>query len=166
MKKNISLIGMPAAGKSTVGVILAKYMNMNFIDTDILIQSNTGKKLSEIIEKRGMAEFCNIEEEIVSGIKAENSIIATGGSVVYGERGMAHLQKIGDIIYLETSLSAVEKRISGLEERGVVHKSGQSINDLYYERVPLYKKWCDFCVDTSTGKPEDVIGEIIKRIKA
>lgn len=165
MKKNLILIGMPAAGKSTVGVILAKYMNMDFLDTDILIQNKTGKKLSEIIEENGIDEFCRIEEEIVASIDCSSTIIATGGSVVYGEKAMAHLKKNGEIVYLETSLEAVEKRLENLEQRGVVNKNNSSVEDLYNERVPLYEKWADMNYSTSTGRPEDVVANIIKSLE-
>jgi len=164
MKKNLILIGMPAAGKSTVGVILAKYMNMDFLDTDILIQNKKGKKLSEIIEENGIDEFCRLEEEIVSAIDCNSTIIATGGSVVYGEKAMAHLKKNGKIVYLETSLEVVEKRLENLEQRGVVNKNNFSVADLYNERVPLYEKWADMNCSTSTGRPEDVVANIIKSL--
>lgn len=161
MFKNISLIGMPAAGKSTVGVILAKYMNMEFIDTDIIIQMEKGMRLHEIIDQQGLEKFCKTEGEIVSSIKADSAVIATGGSVVYSENAMKHLKNIGRIVYLETSFEVVEKRLMNLHDRGVVHRSDQSVLDLYEERVPLYEKWCDFTVDTSSGRPEDVVSRIM-----
>ena len=164
MKNNISLIGMPAAGKSTVGVILAKYMNMGFIDTDILIQTVKKKKLFEIIEESGLEKFCEIEGRIVSSIDTDSTVIATGGSVIYNDDAMKNLKENGKIIYLKTSYEAVAKRLQNLEERGVVHKNDQSVYDLYLERVPLYEKWSELTIDTSFGKPEDVVAEIMNKI--
>lgn len=164
MKNNISLIGMPAAGKSSVGVILAKYMNMNFVDTDILIQQEKGKMLFELINEFGLEGFCRIEEEVVSGINPDCCVIATGGSVVLSEKAMMNLKSIGEIVYIETPLHVVSKRLSDLNQRGVVYKKGQTIEDIYRERVPLYEKWADLKVDSSSGRPEDVMNAIIKTV--
>jgi shikimate kinase len=131
MTKNISLIGMPAAGKSSVGVILAKYLNMNFADTDIIIQQEKGKMLFELI------------------------------SVVLSSRAMEHLKSLGDVVYLEAPVDIVAKRLSDLNQRGVVYKKGQTIKDIFMERVPLYEKWADLKVDSSSGRPEDVMNFII-----
>lgn len=161
MSSNISLIGMPTAGKSTVGVILAKYINMNFLDTDLLIQQENNALLSDIIDKVGLNEFCKIEEKVVSSLDVESFVIATGGSVVYSHKAMTHLKNNGLIIYLKTDYSVVEQRLKDLSQRGVVFKQGQSVYDLYMERVPLYEKWADFSVDSGSGTPEDVVGRIL-----
>jgi shikimate kinase len=161
MTKNISLIGMPAAGKSSVGVILAKYLNMNFADTDIIIQQEKGKMLFELINEHGLEGFCRIEEEVVSSINLTNCVIATGGSVVLSSRAMEHLKSLGDVVYLEAPVDIVAKRLSDLNQRGVVYKKGQTIKDIFMERVPLYEKWADLKVDSSSGRPEDVMNFII-----
>lgn len=164
MKKNISLIGMPAAGKSSVGVILAKYLNMNFMDTDILIQQEKGKMLFELINEFGLEGFCKIEEEIVSQVNVSSCVIATGGSVVLSQKAMKHLKAIGKVIYLETSLKVVEQRLKDLNQRGVVYKKGQTIKDIYNERMPLYENWADIQVDSASGRPEDVMNLIINEV--
>ncbi|MDY0132031.1 MAG: shikimate kinase [Desulforegulaceae bacterium] len=164
MENNISLIGMPAAGKSSVGVILAKHMNMNFLDTDILIQQKKGKMLFELINEFGLEGFCRIEEEVVSSINLNGCVIATGGSVVLSTKAMKHLKSTGKIVYLETSMDVVSKRLSDLNQRGVVYKKGQTIKDIYEERVSLYEKWADFKIDSSLGRPEDVMNSIISTI--
>jgi len=164
MKNNISLIGMPAAGKSSVGVILAKYLNMNFMDTDILIQQEKGKMLFELINQFGLQGFCKIEEEIVSNINTSSCVIATGGSVVLSQKAMENLKSSGKLIYLETSFEVVEQRLKDLNQRGVVYKKGQSIKDIYNERVSLYENWADFKVDSGSGRPEDVMNLIINAV--
>lgn len=165
MGENIALIGMPAAGKSTVGVILAKYINKAFIDTDLLIQQKENALLSDIIDRVGLEAFCRIEEMVVSSVRAESAIIATGGSVVYSDAAMTNLKNTGKIVYLKTDYNIVEKRLSDLSQRGVVYKQGQSVLDLYNERVPLYEKWADFAVDSGSGTPEDVVQQILLKLK-
>jgi shikimate kinase len=164
MKKNIVLTGMPAAGKSTVGVILAKYTNMDFLDTDILIQQKTGKRLFEIMESSGVDEFCQIEENTVSEIDTQSCVIATGGSVVYSVKAMENLKKNGIIVWLKISPEQVEKRLKNLNQRGVVHKKGETVLDIYSQRLPLYEKWADISIDSGENRPEDVVNFIIKEL--
>lgn len=144
---NIILIGMPGCGKSTVGVVLAKVLGYRFIDADLLIQEREDRLLSEIIEEAGSEGFNQIENEVNSSINADKSVIATGGSVVYGKEAMAHLSEIGVIIYLRLPLGELENRLGDLVERGISMKEDQTLKDLYEERTPLYEQYADLTVD-------------------
>ncbi len=158
---NIILIGMPGAGKSTVGVVLAKNMGYHFVDSDLVIQAETGKLLSEIIEEKGLDGFKDIEDEVNAGIEAEKTVISTGGSVVYCEKAMAHFSDIGKIVYLDVSYEALQKRLGDLNKRGVAIKEGYTLKDLYNERKPLYEKYAD--IQIHVGKKN--IPQTIKAIK-
>ena len=145
-KNNIVLIGMPGVGKSTVGVILAKVMGYQFLDADLLIQQQEGKLLKEIIAEVGTDGFIEVENRVNASIDSSKTIIATGGSVVYGREAMEHLKSIGTIVYLEVPFSVLEKRLSDIKGRGVVLKDGQTLYDLYMERTPLYEKYADVSI--------------------
>ena len=136
---NIILIGMPGVGKSTLGVVLAKVLGFQFIDADLLIQEQERKKLHQIIKEVGINGFMEIENQVNASIEAERSVIATGGSVVYCRQAMSHLKENGTVVYLKVSLSTLEKRLGNLKRRGVILKKGQTLKDLYEERVPLYE---------------------------
>lgn len=148
-KNNIVLIGMPGAGKSTLGVVLAKILNKNFIDADLLIQGQCDKTLQKIIDAMGPEGFIAIENEVLSEIETANTVIATGGSAIYSDAAMRHLAAIGTIVYLEISYESLIARLSDLEERGVVLKGGvsMSLRDLYEEREPLYRQYADITVN-------------------
>lgn len=148
-KNNIILIGMPGVGKSTVGVVLAKILGYHFVDTDLVIQDKTGKLLKDLIAENGTEGFIKLEEEINAQIEAEKSIIAPGGSVIYGPKAMEHFKEIGTVVYLKASYEMIESRLSNLEGRGVVLKEGQTLRDLYNERSVLYEKYADITVDES-----------------
>ena len=163
MRENIILIGMPASGKSTVGVILAKVIGYDFIDTDLLIQRRTGKRLKTIIREQGIDGFLSVENAVCAGVEAEHAVIATGGSAVYGAEGMAHLKSIGQIVYLETDFAVLEKRLRSIRQRGVVIRQGQTLRSLYEERVPLYEKYADLVIKEKNGSSEDVVAEIVRR---
>ena len=139
---NITLIGMPGVGKSTIGVVLAKVLGYQFLDSDLLIQKQEKRRLSEIIEEEGYRGFQEVENRVNAAIDVENTIIATGGSVVYCEEAMEHLKSIGTVVYLKLSLQALSKRLGNLKGRGV-----QTLADLYDERTPLYEKYADIVVD-------------------
>ena len=145
MKDNIILIGMPGAGKSTVGVVLAMALGYNFVDSDLVIQKETGKRLFEIIDEVGIDEFLNIENRINAAISVEKSVVATGGSVIYGEEAMEHLKSIGKVIYLKTDYESLEMRLGNLLKRGVAIRSGNTLLDLYNERVPSMSTTLNSC---------------------
>ncbi len=162
MKSNIVMIGMPGAGKSTIGVILAKALNYQFLDSDLVIQEKEGRLLHEIIAEEGLDKFIKIEEEANASIQAERTVIATGGSVVYGEAAMEHLRKSGTVIYIRLSYEAVSKRIGDPKKRGVVLREEQSFRQLYEERCPLYERYADIIVDADGLE----IGELMEKVKS
>lgn len=163
-KTNITLIGMPASGKSSVGVVLAKRLGKKFVDTDIVIQEKYGKLLKELIEEHGDEGFREIEDEVNAGLDLDNCIISPGGSVVYGEKAMQHLKEISVIIYLELSYTAIKSRLGDLRERGITLKEGQSLKDLYLERIPLYEKYADITVNEMKKTLAKTIDEICERL--
>ena len=162
--KNIILIGMPGSGKRTVGVVLAKKLGYQFIDSDLVIQERCRKLLHQLIDERGEAGFVMLENEVNASILADSAVIATGGSVVYGEEAMAHFRQIGKIVYLELAFEELEKRLGDLHERGVVLKEGMTLKELYEERIPLYEKYADIVVPCTGRDIRDVMEEIVKRI--
>ncbi|MDD3238875.1 MAG: shikimate kinase [Lachnospira sp.] len=141
--KNIVLIGMPGCGKSTVGVVLAKKLGYRFIDSDLLIQEKYDKTLEELIEEHGDAGFIQIENDVNAAIDADKTIIATGGSVVYGDAAMTHLKSIGTVIYLEVSEEELENRLGSLKERGVVSNGKTTVKEIFEDRKRLYRKYAD-----------------------
>lgn len=148
-KNNVVLIGMPGSGKSTLGIVLAKIMNKQFMDADIVIQNQCDKTLQKLIDAMGPEGFIQVENEILSGLTAENTVIATGGSAVYSDEAMKHLSEIGTVVYLKISYEQLVNRLSDLQERGVVLKGGigMSLRELYDERLPLYEQYADITVD-------------------
>ncbi len=163
-KDNLVLIGMPASGKSTVGVILAKILGYNFVDADIVIQEKDGRKLSEIIEAEGIDGFIAVENKINSEIEVQKTVVATGGSVVYGKEAMEHYKNIGRVVYLKVSMDTLTKRLSNVKQRGVVMRDGQSLMSLYNERTPLYEKYADYTIDEGNHTMEEVIADILAAI--
>lgn len=160
-KDNIVLIGMPGVGKSTIGVVLAKVLGYQFVDADLVIQEKEGKLLCEIIEEVGADGFIEVENRINSQIEAHHAIIATGGSVVYGREAMEHLRQIGTVIYLKLPYEELNRRLRDIKGRGVVLKDGQTLRDLYEERVPLYEKYADITVDEHQLTVEETIEKIM-----
>ena len=158
---NITLIGMPGAGKSTVGVVLAKRMGMDFIDTDLIIQKEYNKTLSEIIDAKGIEGFKKVENDVISKLELDNTIIATGGSAVYGKEAMKHLRDISKVVYIELSEENIEDRLGDLNERGVVLEDGETLQELYDERIPLYKKYAHIIVNAD----DMVLREVVKNIE-
>ena len=163
---NITLIGMPGVGKSTLGVVLAKVLGYQFIDADLLIQKEEKRKLSVIIEQEGPEEFKKIENRINASIEAENTVIATGGSVVYCEEAMEHLKSIGKVVYLKLSLKPLSRRLGNLKGRGVLLKEGQTLRDLYRERIPLYEKYADITVDEEGKNLEECLQALLALLEA
>lgn len=161
-KTNIVMIGMPASGKSTIGVLLAKRLGYSFVDVDLVIQEKTGKLLKEIIEERGQDGFLEVEGRINAELSAERSIIAPGGSVIYEENAMAHFKEIGTVVYLKLTYEDLEARLGNLVDRGVVLRDGMTLRDLYNERVPYYERYADVTVD-ETGKD---FGAVVDELRA
>ena len=161
---NIVLIGMPGAGKSTIGVVLAKKIGYTFLDSDLLIQEREKKLLHEIIEEKGRNIFEQIENEVNAAIETDYTVIATGGSVIYGEKAMQHLKSIGSIIYLKIDFAELKERLGDLEERGVTIRSGQTLADLYNERIPLYEKYADATIDCSKKTIREIVLELAANI--
>lgn len=162
--KNIILIGMPGAGKSTVGVILAKRTGFQFIDTDLIIQAQEKSRLQQIIDAQGLQNFRKIEEQMLLKIHAEHSVIATGGSVVYSEKGMKALSNTGSVIYIQVSLPALQKRIADIGQRGLVMSKGQTFKQLYRERTPLYEKFAQLTISGDGLTAEQIAAKIEKEI--
>lgn len=162
--KNIVLIGMPGAGKSTVGVVLAKNAGLRFVDSDLVIQEQTGMLLHEIISKEGDDGFRQVENRINASLQVKHSVIATGGSVIYGREAMRHLKEIGTVVYLKLSYEAIADRLGDLKERGVTLREGQTLLQLYDERVPLYERYADVTVDCENKSIREVVAEIVARL--
>lgn len=162
---NVTLIGMPGVGKSTLGVVLAKVMEYQFLDADLLIQKEEKRRLSRIIQEEGIEGFKAIENRVNASIEAENTVISTGGSVVYCDEAMRHLKSIGRVVYLKLSLEALSKRLGNLRGRGVVLKEGQTLKDLYEERIPLYEKYADIVVDEEGKDLESCLQAVLEALK-
>lgn len=160
--KNIILIGMPGAGKSTVGVVLAKKIGYAFVDADLVIQSREGKLLHELIAERGVEGFWKLEEAVGESIETKRTVIATGGSAIYGEKAMAHYKQIGTVVYLSLPLEEIRKRLGDLTERGVTLRDGQDLDSLYAERLPLYERYADVTVECEGLSIREIVEKIAK----
>ena len=161
-KTNITLIGMPSSGKSTIGVLLAKRLGYSFVDVDIVIQEKEGRLLKEIIAEEGLDGFLEVENRINAGVNVNRSVIAPGGSVIYGKEAMEHYKQISQIVYLKLSFEEVERRIGNVVDRGVALRDGMTLRDLYDERVPYYEKYADITVDETGQTP----GETVDALRA
>ena len=161
MKKNIVLIGMPGVGKSTIGVILAKELGYQFIDSDLVIQQQEKRLLREIIEQEGVDGFLEIENRVNAGIQAEGAVIATGGSAVYGAEAMEHFRQTGTVVYLRLTYEKLKKRLGNLRGRGVVLRKGQTLHDIYRERSVLYEKYADIIIEETGRDIEATLREIL-----
>ena len=163
---NVVLIGMPGAGKSTLGVVLAKILGYEFIDADLLIQSKLDKTLQKIIDACGPDGFIEVENEVLYTLSAKRAVIATGGSAVYSDEAMEHLRSIGTVVYLRVSYEELESRLGGLHERGVVMKNGMgmSLHDLYEERRPLYEKYADVTIDIDGLSVRDAARRLVDQL--
>ena len=163
-KDNVILIGMPGSGKSTLGVVLAKMLGYGFIDSDLIIEEEEHRLLHEIIEQEGIEGFAAIENRVNSHIETTGKVIATGGSVVYCQEAMEHLEKIGTVVYLRWQLEELAEHLGDLNERGVVLKEGQDLKGLYEERCPLYEKYAAITVDCSGSSIETLAKEVYAHI--
>lgn len=160
MKGNIVLIGMPGVGKSTAGVVAAKLAGFQFLDTDLVIMQRDGRLLRDIIEQDGVEGFLAIENKVNASIDARNTVIATGGSVIFGNDAMSRLADIGTIVYLRASYETVARRVTELKGRGVAMKPEQTLRDIYEERQPLYEKFADRIIDVDEQSIEATAQEL------
>ena len=161
-RESIILIGMSGAGKSTLGVLLAKAAGLDFLDTDILIQQAVGSMLQDIVDREGVESFLSIEEEIVSAVRAENTVIATGGSVVYSDKTMQALKKLGRVVYLYVEYDNLVRRITNINTRGIIYRKGNTLREVYDERLPLYERYADLTVNCSRLNMEECVRAIIQ----
>lgn len=161
---NIILVGMPACGKSIIGVVLAKTLKKQFIDTDLLIQERENKGLQEIIDTLGNDYFKKIEETILCEIDVENTVISTGGSAIYYPKALNHLKEKGTVIYMKVSLKTIKARLNNIKSRGVTLAPGETIAELYRDRIPLYEQRADIIIDTEGLSVEETVEKIIKEI--
>ncbi|MGN0515614.1 shikimate kinase [Eubacterium sp.] len=161
-KENIILIGMPGSGKSTCGVLAAKALLKNFFDTDLLFQGLEEKKLQDIIDDDGIEYFLSAEERAILSLDINATVVATGGSVVYSDKSMEHLKKSGKVIYLHLSYDTMVDRIKNITTRGVVVKEGDSLEDMYNERLPMYQKWADVVINCDNNTVEQTVEKIVK----
>ncbi|MDD6195919.1 shikimate kinase [[Clostridium] aminophilum] len=159
--RNITLIGMPSAGKSSVGVVLAKRLGYRFLDVDLVIQDKTGKLLRDIIAEDGLEGFLDIENRTNAELDCDRSIIAPGGSVIYGKEAMENLRRLGIVVYLKMSYDELERRVGNVKDRGVALKEGMTLRDLYDERLPYFEKYADITVDEQ-GK---TLGAVIEELR-
>ena len=164
-KTNIVLIGMPSCGKSVTGVVLAKILNKKFVDGDLLIQEKAGKGLQAIINEDGIDAFKKLEEEVLGSIDVTNAVIATGGSAVYYDSAMQHLKKDGIILYIDVPIEDIKKRLRNIKTRGVAMGKGQTLDDLYALRKPLYEKYAELTVKSSNKQSmEDTVEDILNKL--
>ena len=165
MNDNIILIGMPGAGKSTVGVLLAKALGYDFIDTDLIIQGRLNNRLYKIIEENGIDYFLQAENKIVSEVSADHTVIATGGSVVFGKEAMEHLRQMGKVVYIKLGCDEIKRRVNNITTRGIVMKKDETIEDIYSERAPLYERYADIMVDVENTTIEEAVEKILSLLK-
>lgn len=159
---NITLIGMAGAGKSTIGRVLAKRLDYTFIDVDHLIMKNTGMPLQALIDKKGDAALIRFEEEAVLRLgQVDRCVISPGGSVVYSEKAMEHLKNISKIIFLDVAFRSISRRLPNARKRGIVGLRDRSLNELFEERIILYKKYADFSIKL---RGKEKIPEIAEKI--
>jgi shikimate kinase len=161
---NIVLIGMPGSGKSTVGVLLAKRLCRQFVDTDVLLQASDGRSLQETVDGEGYMGLRRIEEETILGLICENHVIATGGSAIYSTTAMNHLKRDGVVVFLHASVETLASRVLDFETRGLAKRKDQTLEDLFAERLPLYNAWADLTVDCSLLSHEETCIALVERL--
>lgn len=158
---SLVLIGMPACGKSTVGVLAAKVLGLDFADTDLMLQRREGLHLHEILSLRGASGFLEAEDELLTEMDASHTVVSTGGSAVYHERGMANLKRLGTVVWIDVPFSEIERRLGDISTRGVVLSPGQTLRDLYEERRPLYEKWADRRLEAGREPLETTVAKLV-----
>ena len=155
---------MPGSGKSTIGDLLAKRLSYGFVDSDKLIQEIEGCSLQHIIDKRGYEVLCTIEENVLCNLKDQKHVIATGGSAVYSRRAMGSLKQKGILVFLDVDLPKLKERLDDYENRGIVKRPGQNLEDLYNDRYPLYRKYADMTITCTDMTQKEILDEIIASI--
>lgn len=164
--KNVVLIGMPGSGKSTLGVVLAKVMCYSFVDTDLIITKKAGMPLQKILDKNGLDRFLELEQEAGESLECESTVIATGGSMVLSEKAMKHLAENSVIVFIDVPLKEIKRRITNLSTRGIAFHSGDTLDDVFDERVPLYEKYADVKVVFENATDiENTVDKIYEKIK-
>ncbi len=162
--ENIVLIGMPGSGKSTVGVLLAKALGYSFVDTDLIISRMAGKPLQKILDQDGLGEFLKLEEKTGKELRCESTVIATGGSMVMSDSAMKNLKESGRVVFIDVPLSEIKHRVTNIKTRGIAFDKGETLDDVYVKRYPLYKKYSDITVEFSSGSIENTIELIIEKL--
>ena len=163
---NLILIGMPACGKSTLGVMAAKALGWDFLDTDVHVQVRERATLQALIEARGVAAFKALEAEHVRALTLDRTVVATGGSVVFSAAAMAHLRALGRVVWLQVGLDELARRVGDLAARGVLHRPGQTLGDILLEREPLYRRFAHAAVRCDGRAPEAVVAELAAAVRA
>ena len=164
--RNVILIGMPGSGKSTLGILLAKALVFDFIDTDVVIQTRQHGRLIEILERLGAEQFCAVENQYCAELELDQYVVATGGSVIYSSDAMTNFQRLGTIVYLSIEFDELLPRITDMDSRGIVMQPGQSFADLYAERVPLYRQFANITVDCTGEDHEHTVSQIMAALNA
>ena len=164
-KNNVTLIGMPGCGKSTVGVLLAKALNLQFADTDLLIQQKHRQFLWQLIEEQGTEAFKRMEAGVILSLDCESTCIATGGSAVYSDDAMRHLKRISKVVFIDLPCGEIERRVADIRGRGVVVDRGKTLPELYDERRPLYLRYADITIDAAGLGVEELLEEIIRKLQ-
>lgn len=163
--ENVILIGMPGCGKSTVGVVLAKSLGFGFTDTDLIICEKEGQKLQDLIDEQGIKRFLEIEEQVGRELNCKNTVVATGGSMVMNQKAMENLRSLGTVVYIDVPLEVLKKRINNMKTRGIVFEKGETLEDIFNKRTPLYKKYADITVTVSkNGSLEHTAAKIVKKL--
>ncbi|PIE37294.1 MAG: shikimate kinase [Gammaproteobacteria bacterium] len=160
LPSTINLIGMPGAGKSTIGVLLAKQSGHRFVDTDIDIQARTGTTLQDILEERGFQALRDVEEEVLLSVDIDNAIVSTGGSVVYSDASMQRLRRAGPVVYLNVPLTVLQERVDNAPPRGIASDTAQTFAEVFAERTPLYQRYADITINTQGLSPDAIANRI------